>query len=242
MKNLNMLKWIVLVVTLILVTAIFFLVTENHLRDGRFYVALASLLISLLVSAFVTDIDLFFEASKMEEFPNRMAFITLTVFYQAFVFISILLFFFIRPLNLRLFSAVMLGWLLIFIVLSYALIVMHRFILSNMSAGKAMGIKRGSLMLLLQNLSQIADNHPIASKHTLFNQKVEDLCETIRYSDPVSREEVRGLDESIIKGLEEVIEEIDRIKSEEEIESAIRHMHETKQLAERRNQQLIGLK
>ena len=178
----------------------------------------------------------------MEEFPNRMAFITLTVFYQAFVFISILLFFFIRPLNLRLFSAVMLGWLLIFIVLSYALIVMHRFILSNMSAGKAMGIKRGSLMLLLQNLSQIADNHPIASKHTLFNQKVEDLCETIRYSDPVSREEVRGLDESIIKGLEEVIEEIDRIKSEEEIESAIRHMHETKQLAERRNQQLIGLK
>lgn len=242
MKRLNMLKWVVLLIVLSGMTGIFFLITETNDRDGRFYLALICLLLSVVVSTYVIDFDMLFVASKMNDFPQRMAFLTLSVCYEFFVFFTIVAFLIIKPLELRYFASLMILWFIIFVVLTYSLIILNRFVSSNIAADRMMGVHKGDLHILLDQLSGELQTNEICSHSTLLTQKLEDLVETVRYSDPVSREEVEELDHLILDELKKIQAKLRDLSQEEEIDDLVKKMHQTKGLVERRNKQLLSLK
>lgn len=242
MKKLNMLKWIVLVIVLGGTGGIFFLLTDTYDRDGRFYLALACLLISILVSTYVVDLDMLFVASKMNDFPQRMAFLTLSICYEIFVFLTIIIFLVIRPLEIRYFASIMIFWFILFAVLTYALLILNRFVSSNVAADRIMGVHKGELNMILEALNFEMQGNEICSHSTLLRQKLEDLIETVRYSDPVSREEVEELDHIIMDDLKKIQMKLKELNQEEQIDELVKKMHHTKGLVERRNSQLISLK
>jgi hypothetical protein len=233
---------LILLFVLVAVTAIFVLLTDSYDRDVQFYIALISLLISIGVSTYAMDMDMFFTASKMNDFPQRMAFLTLCVIYETFVIISIIIFYIIKRVEVNVFASIMIGWLIIFVVLTYSLLLLNRFISSNMATGRAFSMKRGDLQVLIQKLELATEMKEDLKNNTLLNQKMKDLTETIKFSDPVSRKEVEDIDSSIINEISLITSMVEQAASDEEVSGIIQKMHHIKSLVERRNQMLLSLK
>lgn len=242
MKNLNVLKWFVLGFTLVGVTAIFWLLTEDFNRDAQFYIALSSLLFSIVVSTYTTDVDMLFKASRMNDFPQRVAFMTLSFIYEAFVLISIIVFYMIKRIDLNIFASLMIGWLIIFVILTYALLSLNRFVSSNMAASRSFSMKRGELNTLILDLKFAMNQNSHLNENAQLRKKFEDLEEKIKYSDPVSREEVTNLDNNIVEGIQGLKTLIGNAQDETMKQQIVDKINSIEGLIEQRNQILITVK
>lgn len=242
MKNLNILKWFVLVFVLVGVAAIFWLLTEDFDRDLQFYIALICLLLSIIVSTYTINMDMLFMASKMNDFPHRVAFMTLSFIYEALVIISIIGFYMIKRLDVNVFASIMIGWLILFVILTYALLMLNRFVSSNEASTRSFSIKKGQLNEMLTTLKFACDQNPAINGTSPVAKKVDALAEKVRFSDPISRDEVQTLDQQIVEKIQALNNELPHIQNDDEQLQLVRQISEIEHLIEQRNQALKTLK
>lgn len=242
MKKLNILKWFVLVFVLVGVTAIFWLLTDDFDRDLQFYIALVSLLLSIVVSTYTINMDMLFMASKMNDFPNRVAFMTLSLIYETLVILSIIGFYMVKKLEVNIFASIMIGWLILFVVLTYALLMLNRFVSSNAASTTSFSVKRGQLNEMLTNLKFACDQNPAINGASPVAKKVDSLTEKVRFSDPISRDEVQELDQQIVDKIQALNNELPQVQDDDEQMQVVRQIGEIEHLIDRRNQTLKTLK
>lgn len=242
MKNLNLLKWFVLVFVLVGVTAIFWLLTEDYARDAQFYISLACLLFSIIVSTYAINLDMLFKATQLNDFPHRVAFMTLSFIYEGLVIVSIIAFYMIKRLDLNIFASIMIGWLIVFVILTYALIMLNRFVSSNDAATRSFSIQRGQLDSILIDLQQHCQMNPNIGTASPVAKKIYSLTEKIKYSDPTSREEVSAIDAEILQRIQSLQSQLPHVSSEEEQQTVVNNIMQIENLIQRRNQTLLSLK